>query len=181
MLSSAWTCRSAAAVGVLAALAATPVVTAAPAPSDCGDPDQLACTGTVPTTEQVLAVLAELTDPSKPAADKADVVTPGFAPDEAGTIDDHLNRMNGPQFALVPPNFVVTNIRPSPNNAAGATVATTGGYRRATNARPIVLVNQGGHWSITHDTAMDELDALWNAAERRNGGCAPLIRCGIVK
>jgi hypothetical protein len=118
----------------------------------------------VPTTDEVVAVLAKLTDPNIPAANKTDIVTPGFAPDEAGTIDDHLNRMNAPQFALLPPNFVVTDIQPAPNNMAGATVATTGGFRRDTNPRPIVLVNQGGHWLITDDTAMTELDALWNAA-----------------
>jgi hypothetical protein len=134
----------------------------------------------VPTTDEVVAVLAELTDPGIPAANKTDIVTPGFAPDEAGTIDDHLNRMNAPQFALLPPNFVVTDIQPAPNNFAGATVATTGGYEHATHPRPIVLVNQGGHWLITHDTAMTELDALWNAAESQPGGCAPLIRCGIA-
>jgi hypothetical protein len=118
----------------------------------------------VPTTDEVVAVLARLTDPGITAANKADIVTPGFAPDEAGTIDDHLNRMNAPQFALLPPDFVVTDIQPAPNNMAGATVATTGGFRRATNPRPIVLVNQGGHWLITHDTAMTELHALWAAA-----------------
>jgi len=116
----------------------------------------------VPTTDEVVAIMAELTDPNKPAADKGDIVTPGFAPDEAGTIDDHLRRMN--PFALLPPDFVVTDIQPAPNNMAGATVATTGGFRRDTNPRPIVLVNQGGHWLITHDTAMTELDALWAAA-----------------
>jgi hypothetical protein len=40
----------------------------------------------VPTVDQVVAVMAELTDPGRPAASKTDIVTPGFAPDEAGTI-----------------------------------------------------------------------------------------------
>ncbi|WP_428338318.1 hypothetical protein [Mycobacterium sp.] len=121
----------------------------------------------VPTTDEVIAVLAKLTDPGIPAASKTDIVTPGFAPDEAGTIDNHLNRMNVNIFGgLLPPNFVVTDIQPAPNNSAGATVATTGGYKHATHPRPIVLVNQGGHWLITHDTAMTELDALWSAANR---------------
>jgi hypothetical protein len=77
-----------AAAAVIAA--ATTVVTAAPAyADDCGDPGQPPCTGPVPTTDQVVAVMAELTDPNKPAADKTDIVTPGFTPDEAQTIDDH--------------------------------------------------------------------------------------------
>jgi hypothetical protein len=141
-----------------AVAAVTAALIAAPATA-CADP--------VPSTNEVVAVLAKLTDPGIPAENKTDIVTPGFAPDEAGTIDDHLNRMNVNVFGgLLPPDFVVTAIQPAPNNSAGATVATTGGYKHATNPRPIVLVNQGGHWLITHDTAMTELDALWNAAER---------------
>ena len=124
----------------------------------------------VPTTDQVLAIMAELADPGIPAANKTDIVTPEFAPDEAGTIDNHLNRMNAYVFgSLLPPNFVVTDIQPAPANLAGATVATTGGYKHATNPQPIVLIDQGGHWLITHDTAMTELNALWNAAERSDG------------
>jgi len=119
----------------------------------------------VPTTDEVVAVLAGLTDPNIPAANKGNIVAPGFAPDEAGKIDDHLHRMD--VFGgLLPPNFVVTDIEPAPANFAGATVATIGGYKHATNPRPIVLVNQGGHWLITQDTAMPVLDALWNAGQR---------------
>jgi hypothetical protein len=119
----------------------------------------------VPTVGQVVAVLAELTDPGIPAANKTNIVTPGFSPDEAGTIDDHLHRMDA-FGGLLPPDFVVTDIQPAPNNLAGATVETTGGYKHATHPRPIVLVNQGGHWLITNDTAVTVLDALWNAAEK---------------
>jgi hypothetical protein len=46
----------------------------------------------------VVAVLDKLTDPDIPAVNKTDIVTPGFNPDEAGTIDDHLNRMRGPSL-----------------------------------------------------------------------------------
>ncbi len=121
----------------------------------------------VPSTDEVVAVLAKLTDPGIPAENKTDIVTPGFTPDEAGTIDNHLNRMNVNVFGgLLPPAFVVTDIQHAPNNSAGAIVATTGGYKHATHPRPIVLIDQGGHWLITHDTAMTELDALWSAANR---------------
>jgi hypothetical protein len=44
---------------------------------------------------------------------------------------------------VLPLNFVVTDIQPAPNNLAGATLET-----QATNPRPIVLVNRGGHWLI---------------------------------
>jgi hypothetical protein len=145
-------------------LAASLTVAPVTAHADCGDPDQPACTGPEPTVDQVLAVLAGLTDPDIPAANKTNIVTPGFAPDEAGTIDDHLTRMKA--FGVLPLPFVVTNIQPAPNNLAGATLETNGGFHQGTHARPIVLVDQSGHWLITHDTAMNELDAFWKAANR---------------
>jgi hypothetical protein len=143
--------------GVVTALAAGLIASPATAHADCGDADQPPCTGPVPTVDQVVAVLAGMTDPDIPAANKSNIVTPGFSPDEAGTIDDHLNRMR----RQLPINFVVTDIQPAPNNLAGATLET-----RHTYARPIVLVDQGGHWLITHDSAMTELDAFWLAANR---------------
>jgi hypothetical protein len=150
-----------------AALIAAPatVVTAAPAYADCGDPGQPPCTGPVPTTDEVVAIMAELTDPSIPAANKTDVVTPGFTPEEAQTIDDHLNRMNA--RGLLPLNFVVTDIQPAPDNLAGATVAVPGTFHQRTAPGPIVLVDQDGHWLITHDTAMTAQDAFWYNATRR--------------
>jgi hypothetical protein len=132
--------------------------------ADCGDPGQNPCTGPVPTVDQVVAILGELADPNIPAANKSDIVTPSFAPDEAGTIDDHLTRMRAFGRGLLPPLFHVTDIQPAPNNFAGATVSTGGYVRQITNPRPIVLVNQGGHWLITHDTAIPVLDAIWAAS-----------------
>ena len=106
--------------------------------------------------------MAELTDPDVPAANKGNVVTPGFSPGEAGTIDDHLNR----ERKHLPLPFVVADIQPAPDNWAGATLATAGGPRQHTHARPVVLVSQGGHWLLTHDSAMAELDAFWHAEHR---------------
>jgi hypothetical protein len=150
---------------LVAALIACP----ATAHADCGDPGQDPCTGPVPTVEQVVAIFAELTDPDRPAASKTDIVTPGFSPDEAGTIDDHLNRSR----RNLPLNFVVTNIQPAPNNLAGATLATVGNPRQSTYARPIVLVDQGGHWLITHDSAVAETNAFWSAEDRYMGVVVP--------
>ena len=116
----------------------------------------------VPTADQVVAIMAELTDPNIPAANKANVVTPGFGPEEAGTIDDHLNQMRD----ILPLSFVVTDIEPAPNNFAGATLATTGSLNQVSAAKPIALVEQGGHWLITHDTAMTALNAFWYNANR---------------
>lgn len=116
--------------------------------------------------------MAELTDPGRPAASKNDVITPGFSPEEAGTIDDHLREMNG--AGMLPLPFVVTDIEPAPNNFAGATLATTGSFHQISAAKPIVLVNQHGHWLITHDTAMTAMDAFWVNATRPLPGAPPL-------
>lgn len=155
-------------VVMAAALIAAPVtvVTAPPAYADCGDPGEAPCTGPVPTADEVVAIMDKLTDPGIPAATKTDSVTPGFTPDEAASIDDHLNRMNA--VGLLPLNFAVTNIQPAPNNLAGATVSATGRwYNQYTPPGPIVLVDQGGHWLITHDTAVQVMDAIWYNADRR--------------
>jgi hypothetical protein len=156
-----WKKLSGLAAGLVAA-AAMPVVMAVPAFADCGDPGQPPCAGPVPTPDQVVAILAELTDPDIPAANKTDIVTPGFSPEEAGTIDDHLNRSR----RELPLPFVVTDIQPAPNNSAGATVSTAGGPHQYTHGHPIVLVDQGGHWIIAHDSAVAELEAFWHARKR---------------
>ena len=144
-------------VATVTAIAAALIATPAPAYAE-----------PVPTTDEVVAVLAGLTDPNIPAANKTNIVAPGFSPDDAGIIDDHLHRMDA-FGGLLPPDFVVTDIQSAPTNLAGATVETTGGYKHATNPRPIVLVNQGGHWLITSDTAMPVLDAIWRAGQRHIG------------
>jgi hypothetical protein len=146
---------------MVAALIAAP----ATAYADCGDPGQAPCTGPVPTVDQVVAIMAELTDPNKPAADKTDIVTAGFSPDEAGTIDDHLNRTNG--AGLLPYNFVVTDIQPAPANFAGVTVTVTGSFNQTSAPQHIVLADHGGHWLITHDAAWTTLDNFWHNATRR--------------
>jgi hypothetical protein len=153
-------------LSIATTMAAALIASPATAYADCGDPGQDPCTGPVPTVDQVVAIMAELTDPDRPAASKTDVVTPAFSPDEAGTIDDHLNRSR----RNLPLNFVVTNIQPAPNNSAGATLATVGNPRQSTYARPIVLVDQGGLWLITHDSAITETNAFWSAEDRWMGG-----------
>jgi hypothetical protein len=143
------------------------VAAAAPAYADCGDPGQDPCTGPVPTVDQVVGIMQQLTDPDIPAASKGNIVSPGFSPEEAGTIDNHLNRMNA--FGVLPFPFVVTDIQSAPNNLAGATLETNGGFHQGTHARPIVLMDQGGRWLITHDSAMTELDVFWRVANRTGG------------
>ena len=144
-------------------LAAALIASPATAYADCGDPGQDPCTGPIPSVDEVVAIMDKLTDADIPAVSKTDIVTPGFSPDEAQKLDDRLNRMRGP---ALPEHFVVTDIQPAPNNFAGATVASVGNPRQSTYPRPIVLVEQGGHWLITHDTALAKLEVLYQAAVR---------------
>jgi hypothetical protein len=137
-------------VATVTAIAATLIATPATAYAD-----------PVPTTDDVVAAMAVLTDP---AANKNNVVTPGFTPEETQTINDHLNQMNA--RGLLPLTWVVTDIQPAPNNFAGATITSTGTYYQRSAPGPIVLANQGGHWLITHDTAKTAMDNTWYNANR---------------
>src|ERR1700722_14980224 len=89
----------------LATLMAALITSPATAYADCGDPNQPPCGGPVPTTDEVVAIMAKLTDPGIPAAK---------------TIDDHLNQTNAK--GLLPYTFVVSDIQPAPSNFAGSTV-----------------------------------------------------------
>jgi hypothetical protein len=78
--------------GVVTAMAAGLIAWAATGYADCGDPAQEPCTGPVPTrsvpsVDQITARLNKLTDPSIPAEDKHDVVTPDFQPNNIGWLD----------------------------------------------------------------------------------------------
>lgn len=120
--------------------------------------------------------MQQLTDPDIPAANKGNIVSPGFTPDEAQTIDDHLNRMNAHGDRL-PLDMAVTNIQPAPDNLAGATIETNGPgpIYTQTGPNPIVLVEQHGRWLITHDSATRMLDKFWNHANRRYVPVVPFV------
>jgi hypothetical protein len=150
--------KSVAAAMILAASLAAP----ATAHADCGDPDQPPCTGPVPTVDQVTALMAELTNPDRSFVDKSDAVTPAFTDEEVPKLDKELNyvRSNG----VLPINVTVTDIQPAPNNFAGATVANgTAGVVIGIRAgiAPIVLVEQGGRWVVTGDTAISRVNKLF--------------------
>ncbi|WP_422263895.1 hypothetical protein [Mycobacterium sp.] len=140
-----------------AMILAAALVVPATAHADCGDPGQDPCTGPVPTVDQVLAIMAELTDPNIPAANKGDIVTPPFTDEQAGKFDTMLNDMNSdgmiPRHVL-PLNLTVTDIQPAPNSLAGATVTNAPVWRQLkSGSGPVVLAYQNGHWMITEHTA----------------------------
>jgi hypothetical protein len=143
----------------IATVTAAVALTAVPAPA-YADP--------VPTVDEVVAVLGELTDPNKPAADKTNIVTPSLSPEEAQTLDDHLKQMDAHGERL-PIDFLVTNIQPAAANLAGATVETMGPGPIYTQTAPhsFVLADQGGHWRITHDSAVQLTDAWYRNSNRR--------------
>ena len=148
----------------LATLTAALIASPATAYADCGDPDQPPCTGPVPTVDQVVGLMQQLTDPNIPAANKGNVITPPFTAEEAATLDHQLQVIDGPALPLP---FIVTNIQPAPNHYAGATVETRGNMYQHTWPAPVVLVEQDGHWKITHDSAMPELQHFWLNGTRR--------------
>ena len=163
-----WT-KFAAAITVALIAAPTVVVTAAPVYADCGDPGQPACTGPVPTADQVAAALTKLTSPSIPYQDKADVVENGFTPDEGQQLDDQLGQLG--TDGKLPFAFIVTDIEPAPDNLAGATVAVTGPKSPYPRRLPIVLVDQGGNWLITHNPNINsEAEIMQKLAECHHPG-----------
>jgi hypothetical protein len=132
--------------------------------ADCGDPAQDPCTGPVPTVDEVVAVLARLTDPNIPAIEKNDVVTPGFSTEDAATIDTHLQRLSA--AGIVPLTFVVTDIQPAPDDSAGATMTTTGAFRQSSIPGPIALHRQDGRWLLIHQSAASVINVIWHNGTR---------------
>jgi hypothetical protein len=145
---------------VAAILIAASLTVPATAHADCGDPDQPACTGPVPTVDQVVALLSKLMDPNRPNEDKNDVVTPDLSPESIGYLDTYLaGRLNA--HGDFPYDFAVTDIQPAPNNFAGATVTThANGHRTTTRPFPIVLVNQSGRWLLTRKSAINSVSEV---------------------
>lgn len=155
------------------ALMAMLIAASATAYADCGDPGQDPCTGPVPTVDEVLAIMAELTDPNKPAISKGDIVAPPFSPDQAATVDDHLHRTVA--AGLLPYPFVVTDIVSAPANFAGVTVTANGTFNQQSAPQHIVLTEQHGHWLLTNDAAWTMLDHFWSNATRRKPIVVPSI------
>ena len=150
---------AAAAALLLAASLAVP----ATAHADCGDPDQPACTGPVPTVDQVAAIMDRLTDPNVPAPDKSDIVTPAFTDGQARGFDLMMNDLRS-WGGVIPRDFTVTDIQPAPNNLAGATVSHGQTWGVHAGSAPVVLQYQDGHWMITSHTAYS---SVYNGLVRR--------------
>jgi hypothetical protein len=139
---------------LLAASLAVPVT----AQADCGQDGQPACTGPVPTVDQVTDIMDRLTDPNVPSIDKGDIVTPPFDDHQARIFDICLNYLSTKR--IVPVNFTVTDIEPAPNKMAGATVSNPPSWNEHSGTGPVVLVYQDGHWMITHESAVNRVDQL---------------------
>src|SRR3984957_4922928 len=95
-------------------LAVASLVPPAVAHADCGDPGQDPCTGAVPTVDQVVGLLSELTGSDRPAASKGDVVTPALDPQQAKRLDFYLNANSAK--GNLPMGFTATDIQPAPAN-----------------------------------------------------------------
>jgi hypothetical protein len=134
-----------------AILIAASLAVPATAHADCGDPGQDPCIGPVPSVDDVMAIMGELTDPNIPAAKKGDIVTPPFDDRQARGVDAILNYCQTWGMLSVP--FIVTDIQPAPNNMAGATVSNPRTWHLRAGGGPVVLVKQGGRWMMTSETA----------------------------
>jgi hypothetical protein len=142
----------------LAALTMALLHSPATAYADCGHDGQPACTGPVPTVDQVMDIMNRLTDPTVPSIEKGDIVTPPFDDHQARRLDVVLDYLRTKR--IVPINFTVTDIEPAPNNFAGATVSNPPSWSEHSGTGPVVLVLQNGHWFITHESAIDRVDQL---------------------
>jgi hypothetical protein len=107
----------------------------------------------VPTPDQVTGIMNELTDPNIPAANKGDIVSPPFDDHQARAVDAILNYCR--TWGMLPVPFIVTNIQPAPNHMAGATVSNPRVWHLRAGGGPVVLVNQGGRWMLTSDSAVN--------------------------
>jgi hypothetical protein len=143
---------------VAATLLAASLAAPAPAHADCGQDGQPACTGPVPTVDQVTDIMDRLTDPNVPSIEKSDIVTPPYDEHQAHVLDVFLDYLRTER--IWPINFTVTDIQPAPNNFAGATVSNPPSWNEHSGTGPVVLVLQNGHWFITHESASSRLDQL---------------------
>jgi hypothetical protein len=141
-----------------AILTAASLATPATAHADCGQDGQPACTGPVPTVDQVMDIMNRLTDPNVPSIEKNDIVTPPFDDHQAHKMDVVLGYLRDKH--IVPINFTVSDIESAPNDFAGATVANPPSWNEHSGTGPVVLVLQNGRWFVTHDSAVDRVDQL---------------------
>jgi hypothetical protein len=146
-------------LSVATTLTAAMIASSATAYADCGDPGQDACTGPVPTADQVASIMNELTDPNIPAANKGDIVTPPFDDDQAQRVDKMMGYV---QFwgGVVPRDYNVTDIQAAPNNMAGATVSHGPTWGEHGGGEAVVLQLQNGRWMITRETAFGAIAEL---------------------
>ena len=87
-------------IAAAALLLAASLTVSATAHADCGQDGQPACTGPVPTPDQVAAIMNELTDPNIPAVNKSDIVTPAFDGDLGQKFDRLLGDVGGTRWWL---------------------------------------------------------------------------------
>jgi hypothetical protein len=139
-------------------LAAALIASPATAYADCGQDGQPACTGPVPTVDEVTAMMGELADPNIPATGKNDIVSPPFNDDQAQKFDTMMGLLR--LESIVPVNWTVTDIESAPNNTAGATVSNPAAWHERAGTGPIVLVLQNGRWMLSHQTAVNRVANL---------------------
>ena len=101
-----------------------------------------------------------------PPRNKGDIVTPPFDDRQARGVDAILNYCR--TWGMLPVPLIVTDIlKPAPNNMAGATVSNPRTWHLRAGGGPVVLVNQGGRWMITSETAYNAVRQVEKDQARR--------------
>jgi hypothetical protein len=122
---------------------------AAPRPQDPPAPN-------LPTPDQLVSLCTQVTDPGVSYTTKTNLVESGISPDEGHAVDHDLRKAY--REGKFPEAFNATNIAPAGPNAT-ADVAISGPKFAGPVIKQLTIVNQGGNWILSHDSALALLQA----------------------
>lgn len=114
-------------------------------------------TTTLPTADQLTAVLTGLADPNVPFANKSGLVEGGISGGQASMGDHEIKK--AAKKGELPLAFTVSNIQPAPGNTASAAVGVSGPKLQPPVTENLTFVNQGGNWVLSRDSAMTLIQA----------------------
>jgi hypothetical protein len=146
---AAATLVGAAALGVISIAAGPAPSTTAVTLAVFGAPLPQQPAADLPTSDQLMAVLNGLADPSVPFRSKSNLIEGGVGIVEGHAADRLL--ANASQQGYLPLSFQVSNIQPAGAGAASASV-TASGPNLAPKTANVVFVDEGG-WKISRTSA----------------------------
>jgi hypothetical protein len=111
----------------------------------------------LPTPDQLANLCNPATDPGVSYTTKTNLVQNGISPDEGHVADHDLRKAY--RDGKFPETFSATTIGPAGPNAAQADVAISGPKFAGPVTKHLMFVNQGGNWTLQHDSALALLQA----------------------